>query len=98
MVLKKIIHWSWMTFKLASMSLLLMLAIGQVQLYLSTSTDHYEDIKVGYPYHYYSFSRDGNNFHGSNIPNLISDYLITFGIVSLIYILGRLLKNLLSKN
>lgn len=72
-----------------------MLAIGQVQLYLLTSVDSYQDIKIGYPYPYYSFSRDGNNFHGGNGSNLILDYCLTVGFVTAAYILTKTIRNLI---
>jgi hypothetical protein len=75
-----------------------MLAIGQVQLYFLTSIDSYEDIKVGYPYWYYSFSRDGNNFHGGNGNHLIIDYCLTLLAVFVFYILVKLIKTRLLRN
>jgi hypothetical protein len=74
-----------------------MLAIGQVQLYFLTSVDSYEEIKVGYPFYYYSFSRDGNNFHGSNVNNLVKDYSLTLLTVVFGYFSSKVLKKKLSK-
>ncbi len=92
MELKRIFNWAWVVFALLSLSLLIMLAIGQVQLYFLTSVDSYEDIKVGYPYSYYSFSRDGNNFHGVNGINLIYDYCLTVGAVTMTYVFAKIVK------
>jgi hypothetical protein len=82
----------WTLFVLLLLSLIIMLAIGQVQLYLLTSVDSFEDIKVGFPFWYYSFSRDGNNFHGGNGKNLIIDFFLTFIIVSSICLLLKLIN------
>jgi hypothetical protein len=69
-----------------------MLAIGQVQLYFRTAVDSYEEIKVGFPWHYYSFSRDENHFHGANVNNLLVDYFVTLIVVTSAYVLVRTVK------
>lgn len=90
MTVKRIIKWALICFMLLSLSMVIMLAVGQFQVYLLTSVDSYEDIKVGYPYWYYSFSRDGNNFHGGNMTNLILDYCLTLTVVIIGYILMKI--------
>lgn len=92
MTLKRIIKWALICFMLLSLSMLIMLAIGQFQLYLLTSIDSPKDIKVGYPYPYYSFSRDGNNFHGVNGKNLILDYSLTLAVVTIGYVLIKIMS------
>lgn len=82
----------WRFLVLLGISLIVMLAIGQIQLYILTSVNSFEDIKIGYPYWYYSFSRDGNNFHGGNVNNLIIDYCITVLVVSIFYVFVGLIK------
>lgn len=82
----------WKGMVLLLFSLILMLAIDQIQLYFLTSIDSYEDIKVGFPYWYYSFSRDGNNFHGGNGSNLIVDYCLTLLTISMLYGIMKLIK------
>lgn len=94
MVLNK---WIWVSCGLLSLSFVILLAIGQLQLYFLTSVDSVEDIKVGYPFYYYSFSRDGNNFHGGNLNNLILDYCLTVLTVAVAYISIKLIKGRLQK-
>jgi hypothetical protein len=69
-----------------------MLAIGQVQLYFLTSVDSYKDIEVGYPFYYYSFSRDGHHFHDSNVNNLVKDYILTLFTVVIFYFSWNFIK------
>jgi hypothetical protein len=85
MEFNRIIKWIWVVLIISLLSLLIMLAIGQIQLYLLTSVDSHDHIKVGFPFWYYSFSRDGNNFHGGNAMNLIIDYSLTWLIVAIGY-------------
>lgn len=68
-----------------------LLSFGQLQLYLQTKVDSFEDIKIGFPFQYYSFSRDGNNFHEAYVDNFIYDYLIILtGWVILLYVMKKM--------
>lgn len=98
MNLNRVVKGTWTFFVLILLSLIIILAIGQIQLYLLTSVDSYEDIKVGFPYWYYSFSRDGNNFHGGNTENLMIDFFLTLTIVSALYLLFKIAKSRFLKN
>lgn len=97
MNLNRIVKGTWTLLVLLLLSLVIMLAIGQIQLYLLTSVDSFKDIEVGFPYWYYSFSRDGNNFHGSNLKNLMIDLFLTLIIVSIALMIFKILKAKLKK-
>src|SRR5574343_7602 len=83
---KIFLKWLGIVILLMLLSLIIMLAIGQVQLYLLTSVDSFENIEIGYPYWYYYFSRDGHKFQGSNANNLIIDYCLTLQVVIVLFI------------
>lgn len=89
---KTLLKWIAISSLLMLLSFIIMLAIGQVQLYFLTSVDSFENIEIGFPYWYYWFSRDGHNFHGSNFNNLIIDYCLTLQAVIVLFVGFRLLK------
>lgn len=68
-----------------SLSFMVVHTIGQSQLYQQMSVDSMADVTLGFPFQYYTFSRDGNNFHGGNLKNFILDYVIVSFLHTVLY-------------
>jgi hypothetical protein len=97
MNLKKIFKLIYIQFKLLIISLLILLAIGQIQLYFRTAVDSTLDVYVGFPYPYYFFSRDGNYLQGGKINNFIIDFILTFIFVTCVYNILKFIKKIMFK-
>ena len=74
-----IIRIAWLLFKGIFLSILLLLSFCTIQMYLHVARQIPDDslfIEIGFPFHFFYFSIDGNGLHGSKIFGLFYDIAI----------------------
>lgn len=76
----KLVKYTWMLCKAAILAVLIIMAIGLVQLFVQIRTEGTIDVTIGYPFRFFFFSIDGNALQGSYPIGFIWDFLIVFPI------------------
>lgn len=76
----RIIQLIWTVFKAGCLSIFLMMTIGCLQLFLQITqvVNVSNFIEIGFPFHFFFFSIDGNELQGSKPIDFILDFLIIF--------------------
>lgn len=95
--MKKTALWVQRICKFGGLSILIMLAFGQVQLYLQIK-DSQQYINLGFPFPYFWFSHDDDQLSGAKLDGAFIDFCLTLSITLLFYWLFRIVIKQLSKS
>ena len=90
--MERMLIWVQRICKSAMLSILIMLALGQVQLYFQIK-DSQQYINLGFPFPYFWFSHDDDQLSGGRMNHLIIDFILTFIVVFVCSLLFHQLKS-----